>query len=338
MAANNDMSGSGRMEKMTERTSDVNMNFLPDVGMNRGFDLALRGYERRQVEDYLANLEAEIATLRHGRDVAADRVAMLEQRLEELHVELQTAQRQVAEFEPSYAGLGARVENILRLAEEEAIALRADASATGDRIRAGAEDDAKRSRGEADREAQDIVTAAEREAGQRRAAALAEAEGARADAAKDAAAVRAEASSELEEARAKAAQAARDFETTLARRREQAEQELSARLAAAEQRLTDTSDTADQIKREAEAHRAEADRRAGQILDSARRESEAMISEATAKAARARSEVERELSNLVRRRDSVQAQLQNVREMLATMTGASANSAGDEVPAEAEQQ
>jgi cell division septum initiation protein DivIVA len=318
------------MEKMTERTSDVNMDFLSDVGLNRRFDLALRGYERSQVESYLANIEAENATLRHGRDVAADRVAMLEQRLEELHVELQTAQRQVAEFEPSYAGLGARVENILRLAEEEAVALRADASATGDRIRATAEDDAKRIRSDADREAKDIVTAAEREAGQRRSAALAEAEGARADAAKDAAAVRAEAASELEEARAKAAQAARDFETTLARRRDQAEQELSARLAAAEQRLTETSDTADQIKREAEAHRSDADRRAAQILDSARREAEAMISEATAKASRARSEVERELANLIRRRDSVQAQLQNVREMLATMTGASVASAGDE--------
>jgi hypothetical protein len=104
-------------------------------------------------------------------------------------------------------------------------------------------------------------------------------------------------------------------------------------MAAAERRLTETSEAADQVKREAEAHRVEADRRAAQILESARRESEAMISEATAKAARARSEVERELANLIRRRDSVQAQLQNVREMLATMTGASASAADDE-PAE----
>ena len=70
-----------------------------------------------------------------------------------------------------------------------------------------------------------------------------------------------------------------------------------------------------------------------QILESARREAESVISEATAKATRQRGEVERELTTLVRRRDSVQAQLQNVREMLATMTGASTGAEDDE-PAE----
>jgi hypothetical protein len=39
--------------------------------------------------------------------------------------------------------------------------------------------------------------------------------------------------------------------------------------------------------------------------------------------------VARELGTLVRRRDRVQAQLQNVREMLATMTGASAGGEDD---------
>jgi hypothetical protein len=57
-----------------------------------------------------------------------------------------------------------------------------------------------------------------------------------------------------------------------------------------------------------------------------------MVSEATTKAARARSEVERDLASLTRRRDSVQAQLQNVREMLATMTGSSVHSAAEEEP------
>ncbi len=78
----------------------------------------------------------------------------------------------------------------------------------------------------------------------------------------------------------------------------------------------------DQIKRDAEEHRADSDRRAAAILDSSRREASAVMAEATTKAARARSEIERDLANLTRRRDSVQAQLQNVREMLATMTGA----------------
>ncbi|HYT09848.1 MAG TPA: hypothetical protein VEL73_04230, partial [Mycobacteriales bacterium] len=109
------------------------------------------------------------------------------------------------------------------------------------------------------------------------------------------------------------------------------EQELSARLAEVERRLVDTNDAADQVKREAEAHRLDSERRAAQILESARREAEALVNDATAKASRQRSEVERDLANLVRRRDSVQAQLQNVREMLATMTGASVGAVADEL-------
>jgi len=315
---------------MSERSGDL--SYLNDLGVDHGFDVALRGYDRRQVDDYLAGLESQLATLRHARESAGDRVGMLEQRLEELQIELQTAKRQVAEFEPSYAGLGARVENILRLAEEEALSLRAEAGAHGDRVRAKAEEDAKRLRAEAEREARDIVAAADREAGQRRSAALGEAEAVRTEAGKDAAAVRAEAASELEEARAKAAQAAKDFETTLQRRRDQAEQEFTARLAEVERRLTESNETAELIRREADTHRIETERRAAQILESARREADAAITDATAKASRQRGEIERELTTLVRRRDSVQAQLQNVREMLATMTGASGDLGDDEGP------
>lgn len=315
---------------MSDRTGDL--SYLTDVSVNHGFDVALRGYDRRQVDDYLAQLESELATLRHERESAGDRVGMLEQRLEQLQVELQTAQRQVTEFEPSYAGLGARVENILRLAEEEAKSLRADALANGDRVRAKAEEDARRMRADGEREAREVVGAADREAGQRRAAALAEAEALRTEAGKDAAAVRAEAASELEEARAKAAQAAKDFETTLSRRRDQAEQELSTRLAEVERRLAETNEAADAVKRDADNYRAENERRAAGILESAKREAEALVTDATAKATRQKSEVERELATLTRRRDSVQAQLQNVREMLATMTGASVGAPDDDEP------
>jgi len=150
--------------------------------------------------------------------------------------------------------------------------------------------------------------------------------------------VRAEAASELEEARAKAAQAAKDFETTLSRRRDQAEQELSARLAEVERRLAETNEAAEQVKRDADAHRADSERRSAQILEAAKREAETLVTEATGKATRQRSEVERELATLVRRRDSVQAQLQNVREMLATMTGGPVGSPSEDgQPADGEQ-
>lgn len=46
------------------------------------------------------------------------------------------------------------------------------------------------------------------------------------------------------------------------------------------------------------------------------------MADANAKADRIRSESERELAALTNRRDSINAQLTNVREMLATLTGA----------------
>jgi F0F1-type ATP synthase membrane subunit b/b' len=82
----------------------------------------------------------------------------------------------------------------------------------------------------------------------------------------------------------------------------------------------------------ADAHRAESERRAMQILDSARREATQIIDDATSKGNRQRGEVEREQANLVRRRDSVQAQLQNVREILETMTGATFSPGDVEMP------
>lgn len=82
-----------------------------DVGSS--FDIVLRGYERKQVDERLARSSAD-------RRAAAQRIGALERRVEELHVELQGAQRQAGESAPTYAGLGARVEKILRLAEEEA--------------------------------------------------------------------------------------------------------------------------------------------------------------------------------------------------------------------------
>ena len=59
------------------------------------------------------------------------------------------------------------------------------------------------------------------------------------------------------------------------------------------------------------------------------------MADANAKADRIRSESERELAALTNRRDSINAQLTNVREMLATLTGAAvaaATSPADDEP------
>jgi hypothetical protein len=66
--------GSGTMSRMTS-TGEV----------GSGFDIVLRGYERKQVDEHLARATAD-------RRAAAGRIGALERRVEELQVELQNAQ------------------------------------------------------------------------------------------------------------------------------------------------------------------------------------------------------------------------------------------------------
>ncbi len=79
-----------------------------------GFQIQMRGYDRAQVEERIASLEASL------RD-ARTRVEELDTRALKLSGEVAEAHRQLREVErPSYSGLGSRIEQLLRLAEEQA--------------------------------------------------------------------------------------------------------------------------------------------------------------------------------------------------------------------------
>lgn len=288
---------------------------MSDILSPYGFDIVRRGYERQQVDEHIAKLISE-------RDAAGGRISSLEKRIEELHLETQNAQAQLDDKEPSYAGLGARVEKILRLAEEEAKDLREEARLAaeqhrelaeqqGSQVRAEAEKYAKERKAKADEEGTRIVDRSQERASH----VLAAAE-------KDAVAKREEAQALFEETRAKAAQAAAEFETNLAKRRDQAERDLAKRQAAAEKRLSEIESRAEQLRLEAEKLRADAERRSRQTIETAQRQADDILADARAKADRQRAESERELNALTHRRDSINAQLTNVREMLATLTGA----------------
>src|SRR6266536_3289372 len=88
------------------------------------FDVALRGYDREQVDQHLVEVRSDFDSVLSERDELAVRVRQLQQRLEDLH--LSTADEEPADELPvsSLTGFGARVEKILRLAEDEATALR----------------------------------------------------------------------------------------------------------------------------------------------------------------------------------------------------------------------
>ena len=293
---------------------------MPDASQSVPFDVALRGYDRDQVDAHLASLESEFSGALSERDRLAERVKHLESRVEELH--LQSDDEKPAE-QPATAldGFGVRIEKIMRVAEGEAAAVRQEAK-----------DESERERAEAKKKIAALQAAAEKDAAAHKQKVQSEASGlldkarqeaarVRADADTQAAATREEASGHLESVRARAAQAAADFETALAKRRQKAEADHMARTTAAERELAETVARTDQLRAEAEKMRADAERRSQEMLAAAQRESAELVAEARAQADRTRRESERELASLSKRRDAITDQLRNVREMLSTLTG-----------------
>ena len=60
---------------------------MPDASQSVPFDVALRGYDRDQVDAHLASLESEFSGALSERDRLAERVKQLESRVEELHLQ-----------------------------------------------------------------------------------------------------------------------------------------------------------------------------------------------------------------------------------------------------------
>jgi DivIVA domain-containing protein len=293
---------------------------MPDASQSVPFDVALRGYDRDQVDAHLASLESEFTGALSERDRLAERVKQLQTRVEELH--LQSGEEKAAEQAASPVdGFGARIEKVMRVAETEAAAVREETRADIERERAeakkrvaatqeAAEKDAAAHRQKVQSEASGVLDKARQEAAR-----------VRADADTQAAVTREEASGHLESVRARAAQAAADFETALAKRRQKAEADHISRTTAAERELAETVARTDQLRAEAEKMRADAERRSQDMLQAAQRESAELVAEARAHADRSRRESERELASLSKRRDAITDQLRNVREMLSTLTG-----------------
>lgn len=137
------------------------------------FDIAIRGYDRRQVEERLAYLTAELVA-------TDDALRQSEMRAAELNEQLRIAVGRLrhAGGAATNESFGFRVEKILRLAEEEARELRshgaadaaalveratADAAATVERARAEAgalRIESERIRAEAHRDAERMLTEA----------------------------------------------------------------------------------------------------------------------------------------------------------------------------------
>ena len=132
---------------------------------------------------------------------------------------------------------------------------------------------------------------------------------------------REEAEAVYERARAKSATAAVDFETTLTERRDASALEFAAEVTAAEQQLAGVRLQSEQAHVESEQAQQEAASRSAQQLDQAMIHAHTLVAEAKTKAERISGDSERELTAATQRRDSINAQLSNVRQMLAALGG-----------------
>lgn len=79
------------------------------------FSLVMRGYDRSQVDEAISSLEQQLSQAR-------EQVAHLDSTVLQISGELAQAQEELGEVgQPSYSGLGSRIERLLRSAEEQAL-------------------------------------------------------------------------------------------------------------------------------------------------------------------------------------------------------------------------
>ncbi len=110
-------------DTMTLRETAEDGLSIFDGSPTGGFTMVMRGFDRVQVEQHVRTLEAALAQQRARTQELDKQIVRLRQEL----AEATTSLREVDQ--PSYSGLGARIEHLLRLAEEQASELVGQAEA-----------------------------------------------------------------------------------------------------------------------------------------------------------------------------------------------------------------
>jgi len=296
---------------------------------NAHFRSVLRGYDPAQVDQHVHELEQAAAAARQEAGERTIQVSKFEAAQGQLRNEIERHVQRTRALEeaqtkaaaPTYATLGERIGSILTLADKEASELRTRAQADAANHHALADESALATRQDADHYATEIRSAADAEAARFMEDAKRQADSLLDDADRQAMARREEAEAVYERARAKSATAAVDFETTLAARRDASALEFAADVTAAEQQLAAVRLRSEQTLAESEQAQQEAAARSAQQLEQATKEAHALVAEAKTKAERIRGDSERELTAATQRRDSINAQLSNVRQMLSALGG-----------------
>ncbi len=156
-----------------------NSDLLPNL-LHEEFEMQMRGYSRRQVDDFVARRNNEIRELEQ-------RLARTLDDSEHLRRELSTVRQQALSGRPAHEEVSERISQILKLADDEARAQknkavddiakqRADAQQESDRVRAEAREQAERMLTAAQEQAERTISAARNEADKTRTAAKTEAD------------------------------------------------------------------------------------------------------------------------------------------------------------------
>jgi len=156
-----------------------NSDLLPNL-LHEEFEMQMRGYSRRQVDDFVARRNGEIRDLEQ-------RLARTIDEAEHLRREVATVRQQALAGRPAHEEVSERIAQILKLADDEAKAqkgkagdeiskLRAEAQQESERVRADAREQAERMLTAAQEQAERTISAARNEADKTRTAARTEAD------------------------------------------------------------------------------------------------------------------------------------------------------------------
>ncbi len=147
-----------------------------DSAIESLFEVTMRGYNKRQVEDYVSWLQNEVRTAQEEARLAQSTASDHERSLASARNELAAAHDSASTARPAHEEVSERLAQILRLADEEADQKRAKAAAESDTTLEAAREQAAKVLEAARSAAEGIISAARERADKEAAAAKSEAE------------------------------------------------------------------------------------------------------------------------------------------------------------------
>jgi hypothetical protein len=143
---------------------DENLPGTPGTHREDSFDIAVRGYHRGQVQEYMARSSQLLATLEQHLAVARADVQRAKADADTAKAEMEALRSKQAESKPVHQEVSSRLSQILKLAAEEADQERATAESEIAALRAESNAEAEKLVAEARAEAEDHVNTARRTA------------------------------------------------------------------------------------------------------------------------------------------------------------------------------